>query len=48
MPQLVPYFFFNEITYALVLLITMIYVYSKYILPKCVYLFSTRILITKL
>lgn len=42
MPQLVPFYFFNQITFAFILLIAMIYVFSKYILARFVRLFTTR------
>nr|YP_009629614.1 ATP synthase F0 subunit 8 [Lecanora cinereofusca]QBP39499.1 ATP synthase F0 subunit 8 [Lecanora cinereofusca] len=48
MPQLVPFYFLNQITFAFILLIVMIYVFSKYILPRVVRLFATRVFITKL
>lgn len=48
MPQLVPFFFFNQITYAFILLIVIIYLFSKDILPRFVRLFSTRVFISKL
>jgi F-type H+-transporting ATPase subunit 8 len=48
MPQLVPFFFINEVTFAFILLIVMIYVFSKYILPRFVRLFITRVFISKL
>jgi len=48
MPQLVPFFFVNQVIFAFVLLIIMIYVFSKYILPKFVKLFITRIYLSKL
>lgn len=48
MPQLVPFYFVNQVTFSFVLLITMIYLFSKYILPKFIRLFLTRIYISKL
>ncbi|RKF53170.1 hypothetical protein OnM2_108005 [Erysiphe neolycopersici] len=35
MPQLVPFYFINQVTFAFVLLPVMIFVLSKYILPSC-------------
>ena len=48
MPQLVPFYFMNQVTFAFVLLIIMIYMTSKYILPRFVRLFITRIFISKI
>jgi F-type H+-transporting ATPase subunit 8 len=48
MPQLVPFYFVNEVTFAFVLLIVMVYVFSKYILPRFVRLFISRVYISKL
>ena len=48
MPQLVPFYFINEVTFAFILLVVMIYVFSKYVLPRFVRLFTSRIFISKL
>ena len=48
MPQLVPFYFVNQVTFAFALLVVMIYVFSKYVLPRFVRLFITRIFISKL
>ena len=48
MPQLVPFYFINQVTFAFILLILMIYVFSKYILPRFVRLFLSRMFISKL
>lgn len=48
MPQLIPFFFVNETTVAFVLLPTLIYIFSKYILPQRVRLFAARLFISKL
>jgi len=48
MPQLVPFYFINQVTFAFILLVIMIYVFSMYILPRFVRLFATRIFISKL
>jgi len=48
MPQLVPFYFINQVTFAFILLVVLIYVFSKYILPRFVRLFITRIFISKL
>nr|YP_010632378.1 ATP synthase subunit 8 [Lepraria caesiella]YP_010632393.1 ATP synthase subunit 8 [Lepraria finkii]YP_010632408.1 ATP synthase subunit 8 [Lepraria vouauxii]YP_010632423.1 ATP synthase subunit 8 [Lepraria eburnea]YP_010632624.1 ATP synthase subunit 8 [Lepraria normandinoides]ATE46961.1 ATP synthase F0 subunit 8 [Lepraria oxybapha]WBP63096.1 ATP synthase subunit 8 [Lepraria caesiella]WBP63111.1 ATP synthase subunit 8 [Lepraria finkii]WBP63126.1 ATP synthase subunit 8 [Lepraria vouauxii]WBP len=48
MPQLVPFYFLNQVTFAFTLLIVMIYIFSKYILPRFVRLFTARVFLTKL
>ena len=48
MPQLVPFYFINQVTFAFIILVIMIYVFSKYILPSFVKLFLSRTFITKL
>ncbi|KAI4853730.1 hypothetical protein E4T44_00653 [Aureobasidium sp. EXF-8845] len=44
----VPFYFVNEVTFAFAVLVTLIYVFSKYVLPRFVRLFSTRVFISKL
>jgi len=48
MPQLVPFYFINQVTFAFIILIVMIYIFSKYILPRFVRLFLSRVYISKL
>jgi F-type H+-transporting ATPase subunit 8 len=48
MPQLVPFYFLNQVTFGFALLLVMLYLFSKYILPKYLELFLTRTFITKL
>ena len=48
MPQLIPFFFVNEVIFAFVLLPTMVYLFSKYILPQRVRLMAARMFISKL
>lgn len=48
MPQLVPFYFINEIAYTFFIIISTIYILSKYILPSFVRLFVSRTLISKL
>ncbi|KAF2091659.1 ATP synthase F0 subunit 8, partial [Saccharata proteae CBS 121410] len=48
MPQLVPFFFVSEVTYAFILLPTMIYILSKYLLPQDVRRMCARLFISKL
>nr|QCS25161.1 ATP synthase subunit 8 [Arthonia quintaria] len=47
MPQLVPFYFVNQIVFVFAVMLVMIYVFSKYILPKFVSLFTTRLSISK-
>ena len=42
MPQLVPFYFINEITFAFLLIITTIYFLSKYAFPRFINLFISR------
>ena len=48
MPQLVPFYFINQITFGFVFLIVILYIMSKYILPRFVRLFVSRMFISKL
>lgn len=48
MPQLIPYFFVNQISFTFAILLALIFVLSKYILPYFVYLSLTRYYITTL
>ena len=48
MPQLIPFYFVNQVTFVFLLILIILYVFSKYILPKFVSLFTTRLFITKL
>lgn len=48
MPQLIPFYFVNQVIFTFVILIIMIYIFSKNILPRFVRLFLTRIFISKL
>lgn len=48
MPQLLPYYFVNQITFALLRLFTIRYVMSVYVLPYFVQLLASRVYITKL
>ena len=43
MPQLVPFYFVNEIVFSIVLLSTLIYILSKYILPTILKSLVSRI-----
>lgn len=48
MPQLIPYFFFNQLLSSFLVLSILIYVFSKYILPSFTYTQIIRLYITKL
>jgi len=48
MPQLVPFFFINEVTFTFIYIVLLIYLLSKYILPRFVRLFLSRVFISKL
>ena len=48
MPQLIPFYFINEITFAFIIIIITVYILSKYILPRFVRLFLSRVFISKL
>lgn len=47
MPQLVPFYFMNEVVFAFTIIVLVHYVFSKYILPGVVYLFISRIFIVE-
>jgi F-type H+-transporting ATPase subunit 8 len=48
MPQLVPFYFMNEVMFAFTIIVLIIYILSKYILPRVVRLFLSRIFINKI
>jgi F-type H+-transporting ATPase subunit 8 len=48
MPQLIPFFFFNQIVFAFIILFSIIYIFSKYILPLFTFQQVIRTYITKL
>ena len=48
MPQLIPFFFVNQVVFTFVILTILVYAFSKYILPKFVRTFISRIYINKL
>jgi F-type H+-transporting ATPase subunit 8 len=48
MPQLIPFYFLNQLTFAFAILITLIFIFSKYILPSATYQQVIRMYITKL
>lgn len=42
MPQLIPFFFLNQVVFNFLLLVLIIYIFTKYILPRFVRLFRMR------
>ena len=48
MPQLVPFYFIGQVVFAFVIVTLMVYVFSKFTLPRFVRLFLSRNFITKL
>jgi len=48
MPQLIPFFFINQISFTFVTLLVLIFLFSKYILPSFTYQQVVRFYITKL
>ena len=48
MPQLKPFFFFNQLFISFAILFTIIYLFSKYILPSFTFQQVIRLYITKL
>jgi F-type H+-transporting ATPase subunit 8 len=48
MPQLIPFYFFNQILFTFIILFSIIFVMSKYILPVFTFQQVIRTYITKL
>ncbi len=48
MPQLVPFYYMNEIIFAFTLITVILYISSKFILPRIVRLFVSRMFINKI
>ena len=48
MPQLVPFYFINQLSFSFLTLLVLIYVFSKYILPLFTFQQVVRMYITKL
>ena len=48
MPQLMPFFFVNQLTFSFLTLLALIFVFSKYILPLFTFQQVVRMYITKL
>lgn len=45
MPQLTPFYYMNEILFAFFLIVIISYILSKYVLPRMVRLFISRMFI---
>jgi len=48
MPQLVPFYFLNQLTFSFVILTILIFIFSKYVLPSSIYQQVIRMYIIKL
>jgi F-type H+-transporting ATPase subunit 8 len=48
MPQLVPFYYTNEVMFAFAVLVLILYISSKYILPRIMRLFLSRTFINKI
>lgn len=48
MPQLIPFYFLNQLTFAFLTLLALIYIFSKYVLPLFTFQQVVRMYITKL
>ena len=48
MPQLTPFYYMNEIVFAFAIIVIVLYTSSKYILPRIVRLFLSRMFINKI
>ena len=48
MPQLIPFYFLNQLFFSFLTLVTIIYVLSKYVLPLFTYRNVVRLYLTKL
>jgi len=48
MPQLLPFFFLNQLSFSFLTLLALIYIFSKYILPLFTFQQVIRMYITKL
>jgi F-type H+-transporting ATPase subunit 8 len=48
MPQLIPFYYMNEIVFGFGLIVVILYLLSKFILPRIVRLFISRVFINKI
>nr|YP_009029653.1 ATP synthase F0 subunit 8 [Magnusiomyces ingens]YP_010180073.1 ATP synthase F0 subunit 8 [Saprochaete ingens]AHY04907.1 ATP synthase F0 subunit 8 [Magnusiomyces ingens]QGZ08695.1 ATP synthase F0 subunit 8 [Saprochaete ingens]QUX32917.1 ATP synthase F0 subunit 8 [Magnusiomyces ingens]QUX32941.1 ATP synthase F0 subunit 8 [Saprochaete ingens] len=48
MPQLVPFYFVNQLVYGLSFMLMLLYMFSQYMLPRMLFMFLSRMFMTKL
>ena len=48
MPQLIPFYFINQLSFSFLILLALVYLFSKYILPLFTFQQVVRMYITKL
>ena len=48
MPQLIPFYFINQLSFSFLILLALVYLFSKYILPLFTFQQVIRMYITKL
>ena len=48
MPQLIPFYFINQLSFSFLTLLVLVYVFSKYVLPLFTFQQVVRMYITKL
>jgi F-type H+-transporting ATPase subunit 8 len=48
MPQLVPFYYMNEVFFTFVVIVGILYILSNYVLPRIVRLFISRLFIDKI
>jgi F-type H+-transporting ATPase subunit 8 len=48
MPQLVPFYYMNEVFFTFVVIVAILYILSNYVLPRIVRLFISRLFIDKI
>ena len=48
MPQIIPFFFVNQLSFSFLTILVLVYVFSKYILPLFTFQQVVRMYITKL
>nr|AGS44201.1 ATP synthase F0 subunit 8 [Cyberlindnera suaveolens] len=48
MPQLVPFYFLNQLTYGFILIVILLVLFSQFLLPRILRLYVTRLFISKL
>ena len=48
MPQLVPFYFLNQLTYGFILLLILLILFSQFLLPRILRLYISRLFISKI